>query len=53
MEFFTQVFADMWYNLTQFEGGFVALFLGLGALIYALIMGFATTTWPTTGGGDA
>ncbi len=38
MEFFTQVFADMWQNLLNFESGFITLFLGAGALLFTIVM---------------
>jgi len=45
MEFFTQVFADIWQNLLNFESGFITLFLGAGALLFSIIIGLINTEW--------
>lgn len=47
MEFFTELFANMWQNLTQFEGGFIVLFLGVGSILYSLITMLVGAQWPT------
>jgi len=39
MDVIYQILTDMWANITSWNGGFIALFLGAGAVLVSVIMG--------------
>ena len=42
MDVIMTILNDMWANLLNFESGFIFLFMGIGAVLLAIISGFVS-----------